>query len=124
MSQVMQNAETATNNKVQATERVTLEAEDEDEECFFQDIYLLAEQGISVADIEKMRAAGINTVKGLQMTTSANLLKLGAFDADKVVTIQEAAHRISVTSRFMTALEVSEERQQVFKIPTGSTNFE
>jgi meiotic recombination protein DMC1 len=109
---------------VETTETIEVEEVEEEEEAFFKDVYLLAEHGIALADIEEMRKTGINTIKGIQMTTRAKLLAIKTFDKDKVDKIQEACSRISFGKCFMTALEVSEEQKQVFRISTGSANLE
>ncbi|KAJ3635618.1 hypothetical protein MTP99_008512 [Tenebrio molitor] len=109
---------------VETTETIEVEEVEEEEEAFFKDVYLLAEHGIALADIEEMRKTGINTIKGIQMTTRAKLLAIKTFDKDKVDKIQEACSRISFGKCFMTALEVSEEQKQVFRISTGSANLD
>ncbi|RZC37470.1 meiotic recombination protein DMC1/LIM15 -like [Asbolus verrucosus] len=110
-------------------ESATIETEEnleigEEEEIFFQDIYLLTKHGISVEDIEQMRKIGLNTIKGIQMTIRPKLLAIKDFDERKVDQIQEACCKISLNNGFMTALEVSEERKQVFKLSTGSSNLD
>ncbi|XP_044269282.1 meiotic recombination protein DMC1/LIM15 homolog [Tribolium madens] len=106
---------------MQATE--TEESVDIEAEPFFQDIYMLSDHGISLSDVEEMRKIGINTIKGLQMTTTDKLLTLKSFDQCKVSKIQEICGNICLSNRFMTALEVFEESKQVFKINMGSANL-
>lgn len=96
----------------------------EEEECFFQDLDLLLEQGISNADIARLKRVGINTIKGIQMTMRKKLLEIKGFNDEKVDKIKEACCKVSLTNGFMTALEVCDQRKQVFKLSTGSKNLE
>ena len=66
----------------QTVEEVT---NDEDvEDVFFQDIDLLQNHGINVADIKKLKQAGICTVKGVQMTTKRKLGNIKGLSEAKV----------------------------------------
>ncbi|XP_064214559.1 uncharacterized protein LOC103312232 isoform X2 [Tribolium castaneum] len=65
------------------SESVETEELDIESEPFFQDIYMLTEHGVPLPDIEEMRNIGINTVKGLQMTTTDKLLALKSFNPSK-----------------------------------------
>lgn len=94
-----------------------------DEESFFQDVDLLQKHGINVADIKKLKASGICTIKGIQMSTKKKLCNIKGFSDTKVDKIKEACQKISTTG-FLTALEVSDRRKQVFKISTGSIELE
>lgn len=98
-------------------------SEIDEEESFFQDVDLLQKHGINVADIKKLKAAGICTIKGIQMSTKKKLCSIKGFSDNKVEKIKEACQKIC-THGFMTALEVSDRRKQVFKISTGSTELE
>lgn len=117
----------ATEGSEQDRETVTDSEENlglEEEECFFQDIDTLLEQGISNADIARLKRVGINTIKGIQMTIRKKLLEIKGFDEEKIKKIKEACCKVSLTNGFMTALEVCDQRKQVFKLTTGSKNFE
>ena len=48
----------------------------EDEDSFYQDIELLQTHGINVADIKKLKSAGICTVRGFQMVTKKKLCNI------------------------------------------------
>lgn len=96
----------------------------EEEECFFQDLEMLLDQGISNSDIVRLKRAGINTIKGIQMTIRKKLIDIKGFDEEKVNKIKEACCKVSLSNGFMTALEVCDQRKQVFKLTTGSKNFE
>lgn len=96
----------------------------EEEETFFQDLEALLDHGIPASDIQKLKKAGINTVKGVQMTTRKRLMEIKGFTEEKIQAIKEACCKVSLTSGFLTALEVSDQRKQVFKLSTGSSNLE
>ncbi|VVD03187.1 unnamed protein product [Leptidea sinapis] len=97
-------------------------SENEDEESFFLDVDILQKHGINVADIKKLKGAGICTLKGIQMSTKKKLCNIKGFSETKVEKIKEACLKV-VTFGFMTALEVSDRRKQVFKISTGSKSM-
>nr|XP_021195962.1 meiotic recombination protein DMC1/LIM15 homolog isoform X2 [Helicoverpa armigera] len=98
-------------------------SENDEEESFFQDVDILQKHGINVADIKKLKAAGICTIKGIQMSTKKKLCNIKGFSDTKVEKIKEACQKVA-TLGFMTALEVSDRRKQVFKISTGSTELD
>ncbi|KAH9835920.1 DNA recombination and repair protein Rad51, partial [Rhodofomes roseus] len=75
--------------------------------------------GINVQDILKLKAAAINTVSGVNMTTRRQLLKIKGMSEAKVEKIKEAAHKI-LGSSFATGLEVQDKRKRVLMISTGS----
>ncbi|PRD21872.1 UNVERIFIED_CONTAM: Meiotic recombination DMC1/LIM15-like protein [Trichonephila clavipes] len=91
----------------------------DEEESFFQDVDLLQEQGINVADIKKLKTSGICTIRGLQMTTKKKLSVIKGLSEAKVDKIKEAASKINCNI-FVTALEASQKRKLVFRISTGS----
>ncbi|KAI9283998.1 meiotic recombinase Dmc1, partial [Umbelopsis sp. AD052] len=90
---------------------------------FFTDVDHLQSHGINVADINKLKTAGICTVRGVHMATKRNLYKIKGLSETKVDKIKEAASKISKCS-FMTAMEVSHARKKVFKISTGSKQLD
>lgn len=96
----------------------------EGEETFFQDLEALLSHGIDADDIKKLKKAGINTIKGVQMTTRKKLSNIPGFTEAKINAIKEACCKVSLTNGFLTALEVSDQRKQVFKLSTGSANLE
>ncbi|XP_036937447.1 meiotic recombination protein DMC1/LIM15 homolog isoform X4 [Acanthopagrus latus] len=108
-------------SKMKATEDQVVEeipGLQDDEESFFQDIDLLQKHGINMADIKKMKAVGICTVKGIQMTTRKALCNIKGLSEAKVEKIKEAA------GKMLTAFEYSTKRKQVFHITTGSQEFD
>ncbi len=79
----------------------------------------LQAQGIGMADIQKLRVAGICTVKGVCMTGRRALLKVKGLSEAKVDKIKEACEKLH-DSGFISALEFSIRRQVVFTASTGS----
>lgn len=96
----------------------------EEDDVFFQDIDLLLEHNISHEDIQILKSIGINTIKGVQMTMRKKLLQLNGFTNEKVERIKDACCKVVMNNGFVTALEVSDQRKQIFKISTGSSRLE
>ncbi|XP_078349042.1 meiotic recombination protein DMC1/LIM15 homolog [Oculina patagonica] len=99
------------------------ELSDQEEESFYQDIDLLQNHGINVADIKKLKSAGICTVKGVQMTTRRKMCQIKGISEAKMEKIKEAAAKLA-NAGFVTALEYSDMRKMVFRISTGSTELD
>ncbi|EEB10495.1 conserved hypothetical protein [Pediculus humanus corporis] len=95
----------------------------EESDEIFHDVDVLQNYGINVADIKKLKASGICTIKGIQMTIKRRLCAIKGFSEAKVDKIKEACAKI-YTVHFSTALEVSNKRKQVFKISTGSQELD
>uniref|UniRef100_A0A2K6MX95 DNA meiotic recombinase 1 n=1 Tax=Rhinopithecus bieti TaxID=61621 RepID=A0A2K6MX95_RHIBE len=95
----------------------------DEEESLFQDIDLLQKHGINVADIKKLKSVGICTIKGIQMTTRRALCNVKGLSEAKVDKIKEAANKL-IEPGFLTAFEYSEKRKMVFRITTGSQEFD
>jgi len=87
----------------------------------FQDIELLQNHGINVADIKKLKSAGICTVKGIQMVTKKKLCNIKGLSEAKVDKMKEAVIKVcGANSGFRTALQQSQCRKNIFRISTGS----
>ncbi|RWS26581.1 meiotic recombination protein Dmc1-like protein [Leptotrombidium deliense] len=97
-----------------------LDTDDDEAVCFFQDIDLLQNQGINMADVNKLKSAGIFTLKGIQMTTRKRLSAIKGMSDAKVDKIKEAVNKLSPDSEIINGLQVMEKRKRVFKIQTGS----
>uniref|UniRef100_A0A1B6LH26 Meiotic recombination protein DMC1/LIM15 homolog n=1 Tax=Graphocephala atropunctata TaxID=36148 RepID=A0A1B6LH26_9HEMI len=95
----------------------------EDGESFFQDVDILQNHGINVADIKKLKSTGICTIRGIQMCTRKRLNNIKGFSEAKVDKIKEACAKLSVAS-FLTATQVSEKRKNVFRVATGSEELD
>ena len=82
----------------------------------------------NVADIKKLKASGICTLKGIQMWTRRRMCQIKGFSEAKVDKIKEATAKVfnetCPKGAFMTALEVAEKRKMVFKVSTGSQELE
>lgn len=128
MAAVMETSENDILEQDQETTVTEDSAEDglgmEEEDTFFQDLEALLDHGVPSTDIQKLKKAGINTVKGVQMTTRKKLMEIKGFTEEKINAIKEACCKVSLTSGFLTALEVSDQRKQVFRLSTGSANLE
>ncbi|KAJ3558548.1 hypothetical protein NM688_g863 [Phlebia brevispora] len=96
---------------------------DNHETPYFDSVDELQQHGINVQDILKLKAAAINTVSGVNMTTRRQLLKIKGMSEAKVEKIKEAAHKI-LGSSFATGLEIQEKRKRVLAISTGSKNVD
>ncbi|KAH8998090.1 Rad51-domain-containing protein, partial [Lactarius akahatsu] len=90
---------------------------------FFDSVDELQQHGINVQDILKLKAAAINTVSGVNMTTRKQMLKIKGMSEAKVEKIKEAAHKITGSS-FATGLELQEKRKRVLAISTGSKSVD
>merc|ERR1719244_1865883 len=80
----------------------------DEEDSFYQDIELLQSHGINVADIKKLKTAGICTVKGIQMITKRKLCAIKGLSEAKVDKMKEAVLKIcGANAGFCTALQHS-----------------
>jgi len=95
----------------------------EDDESFFQDIDLLQNHGINVADIKKLKSVGICTVKGVLMCTKKKLCNVKGLSEVKVEKIKEACQKLD-SGGFLTALQFSDKRKTVFRLSTGSKELD
>lgn len=125
----MLNQVVSQNEKSQKTqkiieEKVHIAVEVEVDDSYFQDVDILVEHGISSNDVEKLKAMGINTVKGVEMTTRKQLTLIQGFDDAKIDKIKIACCKLSLENAFSTASEISEQRKQIFRLSTGSKNLE
>jgi len=112
-------------NSVQVEQEVA-EVDDSAEIDFF-DVELLQEHGVNVADLKKLKVAGINTLKGLLMTTTKKLLAVKGISEAKADKIREAAKIFAnehCGGAFVSALELAERRSNVFHLQTGSSDFD
>jgi hypothetical protein len=73
--------------------------------------------------LSKLKAAGVCTVKGVQMCTRKFLLSIKGISEAKVDKIKEAAMKMS-DAGFITAMEYSARREKVIRITTGSAELD
>ncbi|CAH1964109.1 unnamed protein product [Acanthoscelides obtectus] len=97
---------------------------EEEDETFFQDIELLLDCGILQEDVKRLKEAGINTIKAVQMTTRKKLCEIKGIHEEKIDRIKAACCKIAASNIFITGLEVSDQRKQVFRLSTGSCNLD
>ena len=83
----------------------------------------LQNHGIGVADIQKLKLAGICTIRGVIMTTKKNLAKVKGMSDAKIEKIKEVASKMQDCG-FITASELSQKRQAVFRCTSGSTDLD
>lgn len=105
---------------------VTSEVVEADED-FFQDIDQLQTHGINVADLKKLKGAGICTVRGVQMITKKKLCNIKGLSEAKVDKIKEAILKLmggTGSVGFVTALQASINRRNVFRLNTGSIELD
>ena len=82
-------------------------AMEEMESNLFVDLDGLQSHGINVADVKKLKSAGICTLLGLQMTTRKKLCAIKGLSEAKVDKIKEASLKMThVPAGFVTALQV------------------
>ncbi|KAF1807531.1 meiotic recombinase Dmc1 [Mucor lusitanicus] len=96
---------------------------DQEQALFYTEVDELQMHGIGVADITKLKAAGVCTVRGVQMMTKKALLKIKGLSETKVDKIKEAAIK-SQGPGFVTAKEIAVQREKVVKISTGSKQLD
>ncbi|PPQ64536.1 hypothetical protein CVT26_002075 [Gymnopilus dilepis] len=107
--------------------------QEEEEIPFFDTVDELQQHGINVQDILKLKAAAINTVYGVSMTTRRQMLKIKGMSEAKVEKIKNirkllirfsynsfALRSAPLGSSFATGVEVQDKRKRVNVISTGS----
>jgi len=93
----------------------------EGEDDFYVDVEQLQTAGINMADLKKLKAAGICTIRGLNMITKKKLCQIKGLSEAKVDKIKEAVDKVlCVEGPFKTALQYSVDRKNVFRVATGS----
>mmetsp|Transcript_318 Transcript_318/g.581 ORF Transcript_318/g.581 Transcript_318/m.581 type:complete len:344 (+) Transcript_318:27-1058(+) len=91
----------------------------EEEEISTIAIEELIEHGINKADITKLQGAGIRTVKGVLYEKKKNLCEIKGLSEAKIDKIIAAANKL-VNMGFITGKDAEKERQNVFRVSTGS----
>ncbi|KAJ3416843.1 Meiotic recombination protein dmc1 [Chytridiales sp. JEL 0842] len=97
--------------------------EEDDELNDLIDIDKLQDAGIGQTDIQKLRAAGLHTVKAIQMTTTRSLLKIKGMSEAKIEKVKEAANKL-ISSGFISGIDYAQRRKHVIKISTGAKEFD
>lgn len=83
----------------------------------------LQEYGINVADINKLKSAGICTAKGLLMVTRKELCNIKGVSEAKVDKMIEAAQKLESLG-FAKATDIMVKREHIRRITTGSKNLD
>ncbi|CDS07934.1 hypothetical protein LRAMOSA01883 [Lichtheimia ramosa] len=109
--------------KEQHADQVVEDIDGDQDELFYTCIDELQSQGIGVADINKLKSAGVCTIRGAQMMTKKTLLKIKGLSETKVDKIKDAASKAQ-GSGFITGSDMSRFREKVVKISTGSKQFD
>ncbi|KAJ8658144.1 meiotic recombinase Dmc1 [Lichtheimia ornata] len=109
--------------KEQHLDQVVEDIDGDQDELFYTCIDELQSQGIGVADINKLKSAGVCTIRGAQMMTKKTLLKIKGLSETKVDKIKDAASKAQ-GSGFITGSDMSRFREKVVKISTGSKQFD
>ncbi|KAL1990413.1 hypothetical protein VTN49DRAFT_6252 [Thermomyces lanuginosus] len=128
---------------IRAIEMPTSDAGSEFEvDDFIVDIDSIQAHGIGVADINKLKASGFYTVavilyipgvqdgfpdwrQSVHAATRRTLLKIKGFSEVKVEKIKEAIQKcLPSANGFVTAMELCHQRKRVFRISTGSKQFD
>lgn len=74
-----------------------------------------------MADIAKLKQAGIHTVNGAHMTTRRQMTKIKGFSEAKIEKIKEACSKLIVSPRFLVHLQAYSKAILVF--PKCSRDF-
>mmetsp|Transcript_32798 Transcript_32798/g.57104 ORF Transcript_32798/g.57104 Transcript_32798/m.57104 type:complete len:329 (-) Transcript_32798:925-1911(-) len=96
-----------------------MRAEVEDEHAY-NGIDSLQAFGINVADLNKLKSAGLCTVLGVLMTTRKDLTNIKGLSDGKVDKILEACAKVE-SAAFITGMELQQKRTQVYRLSTGSS---
>ena len=88
-----------------------LELEESEDDFCIVDIDSLQNHGINVADLKKLKTAGICTIRGLKMQTKKKLCQIKGLSEAKVDKIKEAILKLEGgqgSAAFVTALQVTQ----------------
>ena len=96
---------------------------DEEMNMVSASIEKLQDYNVNAADINKLKNAGICTVKGLLMATKKELTNIKGISDQKIDKMIEAAEKIEGLG-FSKASDVLVKREHIRKITTGSRNLD
>ncbi|CAG9310774.1 unnamed protein product [Blepharisma stoltei] len=97
-----------------------MQVEEQQSSLPYNEVDKLQNYGINVADINKLKTAGLCTVLGVIMTTRKDLINIKGLSDAKVDKILEACTKLE-SAHFMTGNELQSKRQMVFRLSTGSS---
>eukprot|EP00903_Cladosiphon_okamuranus_P012088 g11347.t1 len=93
----------------------------------FQSVEELANAGVKMADIDKLKDASIATVGAVLATPTKTLLAIRGFSEATVTRIQTAATKVDTSGSsgmFLTGLQCRQARQKVIKVHTGAKQLD
>eukprot|EP00923_Selenidium_pygospionis_P010821 GHVN01018977.1.p3 GENE.GHVN01018977.1~~GHVN01018977.1.p3 ORF type:complete len:151 (+),score=36.40 GHVN01018977.1:762-1214(+) len=96
----------------------------EEESGDVNEIDKLQAHGINVADINKLKTAGLCTVLSVLQSTKKELCNVKGLSEAKVEKLLEAAAKIELVNKFVSGNELLKKRANVLKLTTGSTEFD
>jgi meiotic recombination protein DMC1 len=103
---------------------VTDEAEADEVEASFDSIERLQQAGINIADIKKLKEAGICTVGAVLMETKKKLANVKGISDAKVEKLIAAASSLATGFTFMSGNDCLSRRSRVIRVTTGSTELD
>ncbi|KAJ1963281.1 Meiotic recombination protein dmc1 [Dispira parvispora] len=80
---------------MEPTQEVLSDTEVE-EDYYNPDVDVLADHGINAADIQKLKGAGICTIKAVQMNTKRNMCRIKGLSETKVDKVKEVASKLLI----------------------------
>lgn len=83
----------------------------------------LLNSGISIQDINKLRQSGICTLKGILMTPKKSLIKIKGLTDLKIDKMKDIVSKL-LNVDFMTASLYATKRSMLYRISTGSSDFD
>ena len=104
-------------------EETSQRGSDEEMNMVSASIEKLQDYNVNAADINKLKNAGICTVKGLLMATKKELTNIKGISDQKIDKMIEAAEKIEGLG-FSKASDVLVKREHIRKITTGSRNLD
>lgn len=109
--------------KEKKEEIVEQQEEETAEELDYISIDKLQEFNVNAADINKLKTAGVCTVKGLLMVTRKELLNIKGISDQKLDKMIEAAQKIEGLG-FSRGTDIALKRERIRRITTGSSNLD
>lgn len=102
------------------TKRTKARTEEEELQQTFMPIEQLAEAGVNLADIKKLKESGICTVGAVMMETKKRLCNIKGISEAKIDKIIAAASGMQQCSGFISGRDALSQRENIIRITTGS----
>lgn len=84
----------------------------------------LTKAGIALAEIKKLKEAGVYTVQGVLMKTQKQFQEIKGLSAQKIPKIFAAAKQLLDQPMFLTGVEALKKRESIRRITTGCADFD